>query len=313
MSTRPGSTLDAMALTSLGPEELDDPELPLPVLPELPELPKAPPLPKGEPLTEGAPRGAGASRGVGAARPGSRWQAGAARGRAEGLRAAAVVGRCVPDAEAGTQDRQRGGSGQEAVAHAVIAAAGCRARGRGRWPHGGPGVGGRGTAERRRRRGCGTEHRVARQGAHGVRALGGVELASGVGSCASPVGGVSACWGRGRGCCSGGGGVAAGIGMAAWLVASGGAVGAVSGSPTGPPATLSFWSSVMSAVLRLSSGGPGSPRHPLDTSGLYARSEKVMTRINVVCATRTAVKTSVNPEKGARAVTRRDPPRATRS
>ena len=51
MSTRPGSTLDAMALTSLGPEELDDPELPLPVFPELPvlpELPKAPPLPKGD-------------------------------------------------------------------------------------------------------------------------------------------------------------------------------------------------------------------------------------------------------------------------
>ena len=55
MSTRPGSTLDAMALTSLGPEELDDPELPLPVLPELPELPKAPPLPKGEPLPKGLP------------------------------------------------------------------------------------------------------------------------------------------------------------------------------------------------------------------------------------------------------------------
>ena len=72
--------------------------------------------------------------------------------------------------------------------------------------------------------------------------------------------------------------------MAAWLVVSGAPVGAVSGlaSLTGPSAVWSFWSSVMSAVLRLSSGGPGSPRVQLDTAGLYARSEKVMTRINVV-------------------------------
>ena len=44
MSTRPGSIFDAMAFTSLGPEEFDEPELPEPVLPELPE---EPPL-KGE-------------------------------------------------------------------------------------------------------------------------------------------------------------------------------------------------------------------------------------------------------------------------
>src|ERR1700722_2644069 len=37
-----------MALTSLGPEELDEPELPLPVLPEAPP-PKMPPLPNGLP------------------------------------------------------------------------------------------------------------------------------------------------------------------------------------------------------------------------------------------------------------------------
>src|ERR1700689_1844721 len=56
MSTRPGSTLDAMALTSFGPEEFDDPELPLlPELPVLPELPKAPPLPKGEPFPKRLP------------------------------------------------------------------------------------------------------------------------------------------------------------------------------------------------------------------------------------------------------------------
>src|ERR1700691_6069232 len=47
MSTRRGSPLVARALTSLGPEEPDDPELPLPVLPELAEPPKA--LPKGLP------------------------------------------------------------------------------------------------------------------------------------------------------------------------------------------------------------------------------------------------------------------------
>src|SRR6516225_8642070 len=50
MSTRPGSTLAAMALTSLGPE-LFEPEFPLPELPELPELPRPPnppPLLKGE-------------------------------------------------------------------------------------------------------------------------------------------------------------------------------------------------------------------------------------------------------------------------
>ena len=53
MSTRPGSTLAAMALASLGPEPPDEPELPLPELepPELPELPKAPP--NGEPFPKG--------------------------------------------------------------------------------------------------------------------------------------------------------------------------------------------------------------------------------------------------------------------
>lgn len=45
--------MEAMAFTSLGPEEFDDPELPLPVFPELPELPKDPPLLKGEPLPKG--------------------------------------------------------------------------------------------------------------------------------------------------------------------------------------------------------------------------------------------------------------------
>ena len=81
------------------------------------------------------------------------------------------------------------------------------------------------------------------------------------------MGGVSGCWGSGRGC-SERGGVAAGIGMAAWLVVSGTGVGAVSGSGplTGPSVVWSFWSSVMSAVLRLSPGGPGSPRLPLDTA-----------------------------------------------
>jgi hypothetical protein len=42
-----------MAFTSLGPEEFDDPELPLPVFPELPEFPKDPPPLKGEPLPKG--------------------------------------------------------------------------------------------------------------------------------------------------------------------------------------------------------------------------------------------------------------------
>src|SRR5580698_11358627 len=62
MSTRPGSIFDAMAFTSLGPDELDEPELPEPVLPEPPEEPplkgefpngfalELPPLP--EPLPE---------------------------------------------------------------------------------------------------------------------------------------------------------------------------------------------------------------------------------------------------------------------
>ena len=55
MSTRPGSTLAAMALASLGPDPPDEPELPLPELPlpELPELPKAPP--NGEPFPKGLP------------------------------------------------------------------------------------------------------------------------------------------------------------------------------------------------------------------------------------------------------------------
>src|ERR1700691_2865516 len=54
MSTSPGSILSAMALASLGPDEFDDPELPLPELPEVPELPEPPkePLPK-EPLPKG--------------------------------------------------------------------------------------------------------------------------------------------------------------------------------------------------------------------------------------------------------------------
>ena len=57
MSTSPGSTFDAMASASLGPDEFDDPELPLP---ELPEFPKDPPpkgelLPNGEPLPKGLP------------------------------------------------------------------------------------------------------------------------------------------------------------------------------------------------------------------------------------------------------------------
>src|SRR5271156_2074762 len=58
MSTSPGSTFEAMALTSPGPEELDDPELPLPVLPvfpELPDPPKTPPFPNGDPLPKGLP------------------------------------------------------------------------------------------------------------------------------------------------------------------------------------------------------------------------------------------------------------------
>src|ERR1700722_6238914 len=50
MSTRPGSTFEAMASTSLGPVELDEPELPLA---ELPEPPKAPP--NGEPLPKWFP------------------------------------------------------------------------------------------------------------------------------------------------------------------------------------------------------------------------------------------------------------------
>ena len=128
---------------------------------------------------------------------------------------------------------------------------------------------------------------------------GGVGLVGGVASGVTPVGGVTGCSGSGRGC-SAAGGDAAGIGMAASLVASGvvscaAAAGAVSGagSLTGPSVVLSFWSSVMSSVLRLSSGGPGSPRHAFDPAGLYARSEKVMTRINVVCARGTPVKTGV--------------------
>src|SRR5580700_3029148 len=56
MSTRPGSTLDAIALTSLGPDEFDDPALPLPESPEPPELPELPnPPPNGEPLPKGLP------------------------------------------------------------------------------------------------------------------------------------------------------------------------------------------------------------------------------------------------------------------
>src|ERR1700683_1861578 len=46
MSTRPGSTFDAMALTSLGPEEFDDPEPEFPELSELPELLELPELPE---------------------------------------------------------------------------------------------------------------------------------------------------------------------------------------------------------------------------------------------------------------------------
>ena len=38
------------------------------------------------------------------------------------------------------------------------------------------------------------------------------------------------------------------------------------------------------AVLRLSPGQPGSPRDSLHTAGLYARSEKDMTGLNVLCA-----------------------------
>src|ERR1700677_4926498 len=98
-----------------------------------------------------------------------------------------------------------------------------------------------------------------------------------------PIGGVSGCWGSGRGC-SDAEGVTAGSGIAAWLVVSGTPAGAVSvwESPAGPSFVWSFWSSVMSAILRLSSVGPGSPQTQLDTAGLYARWEKVMTRINVV-------------------------------
>src|SRR5580692_5563730 len=56
MSTSPGSTFEAMASASLGPDPFDDPEpLPeLPVLPELPEPPKEPP-PNGDPLPKGLP------------------------------------------------------------------------------------------------------------------------------------------------------------------------------------------------------------------------------------------------------------------
>ena len=53
MSTSPGSIFEAMAFTSLGPEEFDVPELPLPVFPELPELPKDPPPPKDPPFPNG--------------------------------------------------------------------------------------------------------------------------------------------------------------------------------------------------------------------------------------------------------------------
>ena len=51
MSTSPGSTFDAMAFVSLGPDEPEDPELPEPVLPEPPEAPPLKPgkFPKGLP------------------------------------------------------------------------------------------------------------------------------------------------------------------------------------------------------------------------------------------------------------------------
>src|ERR1700722_103915 len=50
MSTSPGSTFDAIAFTSLGPEEPDELEPDPPELPVLPELPKVPP--NGDPLPE---------------------------------------------------------------------------------------------------------------------------------------------------------------------------------------------------------------------------------------------------------------------
>ena len=57
MSTRPGSTLAAIALASLGPDPPDEPELPEPELPEpeLPELPLPKAPPNGEPFPKGFP------------------------------------------------------------------------------------------------------------------------------------------------------------------------------------------------------------------------------------------------------------------
>src|SRR5580700_5149860 len=55
MSTSPGSILAAMALTSFGPEEPGDAELPLPVFPLFPELAELPPPKNGEPFRKGFP------------------------------------------------------------------------------------------------------------------------------------------------------------------------------------------------------------------------------------------------------------------
>ena len=296
MSTSPGSTLEAMALTSLGPEDptirSDRRSCRCPCCRSCPSCRSR----RRAAVAEGAPRGAGSPEGVRAARgAGTRGQARAARGRAEGLRAAPVVRRCVADAEAGAEDGQGGGSGEQAVADAVVAGAACPPRAAGAVHTGAPGSVGGGAPKDDA--GAPPEHRVAGQGAHGVGPLGrGRAGRRGGRRGPRPSGGCRVA-GAAEAAALTRGGVTAGSGIAAWLVVSGVPVGAVSGwgrSPA-PRFVWSFWSSVMSAVLRLSSGGPGSPRSPLDTSGLYARSEKVMTRINVVCADRTAAETRRQP------------------
>src|SRR5215469_3453889 len=65
MSTRPGSTLSAIALASLGPDPPDEPELPpvLPLLPWPPKKGKPPEFPFPEPTRGWKPLDAGAAEG----------------------------------------------------------------------------------------------------------------------------------------------------------------------------------------------------------------------------------------------------------
>ena len=217
MSTRPGSTLAAMALVSLGPEEPDDPELPLPCsrVPAVAGAAGEAAVAERRAVAERATRGARAPRGAEPTNPSPMAGLPARRGP-RGWCDPLVA--CVADTDAGRQEGEGGDAGQHAVAHVVAVPAGrCAGRGGRRPHHRCTRVGG----GDRRRAGRSTHRASGCRRGHPWRRCPGGSRAAGAGSVwGTPIGGVSGCWGR-RVCPAAGGSPPAGRWPGPWSRAPG--------------------------------------------------------------------------------------------